>query len=338
MARMTRRLALVVVCLAVAASVLLSAQGVRTLRFSSPVPAGTVWDNVLQQMRSDWDRDTQGRVRARIYPGQQQGDDASVLLKLQGGTLDAALLTAIGLPKIDQGFNVFAIPLFFDSYEELNHVMVKLTPMLRERLAARGFVFLHWGHGGWIRVFSTRPAGSVAELKSLKMYTSEGDDEMVLVYQRHGFHPIPLTSTAIMTGLSSGMIEALPTTPTAMLLSQWFGRVKYMLDIPLTPFLGATVMTTRAWNAISSEDRDALLKAATAAEARLLRDIPKQDDESVRVMREKGVTVVAARGADWTNEAQRFAQDMKGMVPDAVYAAALAERDAFRAAKSLARR
>jgi TRAP-type C4-dicarboxylate transport system substrate-binding protein len=328
---MTRRLLFSLASIVVALGVALPAQGTRTLRFASPVPGGTVWDNVLQQMRSDWDTGTQGRVRARIYPGQQQGDDASVLLKLQGGTLDAALLTAIGLPQIDQAFNVFAIPLFFESYEELNHVMVKLTPMFRDRLAAKGFVFLHWGHGGWIRVFSTRPTASVAELKSVKMYTSAGDEEMVRIYQRHGFRPIPLTSTAIMTGLSSGMIEALPTTPTTMLLSQWFGRVKYMLDIPLTPFLGATVITTRAWNNISAADREALLKAASAAEARLLRDIPKQDEESVQVMRGKGLTVVPAKGSDWTNEAQRFADDMKGMVPDAVYAAALAERDAFRA-------
>ncbi|HSL72080.1 MAG TPA: TRAP transporter substrate-binding protein DctP, partial [Longimicrobiales bacterium] len=315
----------------VALTVTLPAQGTRTLRVASPVPGGTAWDNVLQQMRSDWVRGTQGRVRARIYPGQQQGDDASVLLKLQGGTMDAALLTAIGLPRIDPAFNVFAIPLFFDSYEELNHVMVKLTPMFRERLSAKVFVFLHWGHGGWIRVFSTRPAGSVADLKSLKMYTSAGDEEMIRIYQRHGFRPIALTSTAIMTGLSSGMIEAVPTTPTSMLLLQWFERVKYMLDIPLTPFLGAAVITTRAWNTISPADREVVLKAASAAEARLLRDIPKQDDESVQVMRGKGLTVVPAKGPEWRNEAQRFADDMKGMVPDAVYAAALSERDAFRA-------
>lgn len=335
---MTRKPVLAIASMAVAFAVALSAQSSVTLRFASPTPAGSVWDNVLQQMRSDWDKGTQGRVRARVYPGQQQGDDPSVLLKLQGGTLDAALLTAIGLPRIDEAFNVFAIPLFFDSPEELNDVMVKLTPMFRERLAAKGYVFLHWGHGGWIRVFSTRLAKSLDDLKDLKMYTSAGDEQMIRVYQRHRFRPIALSSTAIMTGLSSGMIEALPSTPAAMLISQWNTRVKYMLDMRLTPFLGASVITTRAWNNISQDDRATIMKAAAVAEGRLLRDIEKQDEEAIRVMREKGLTVTTPQGSDWKLEAQRFAEDMKEMVPDAVYAAALAERDAYRAHRASAGR
>jgi len=327
---MTRNHVLVTAWLALGAGAALSAQGGRPLRIASLAPARSVWDNGLQQMRSDWERGTQGRVRGVVYPSGQQGDEGSVLLKLQSGTLDAAALMLPGLCRIDEGFNVFGIPLFFESYEELNDVTAKLTPMLRTRLEAKGFVLLHWGHAGWIRVFSTRPARTLGDLKGLKMYTTAGDENMIRVYQRHGFRPIALAPTAILTGLTSGMVEALPTTPTAMLFFQWYGRAKYMLDIPLAPLVGATVVTTRAWNNIAPEDRAAMLTAAAAAEARLSRDIPRQDEESIAVMRGKGVVVLPAEGADWQMEAQRFAEDMKGMVPDALYAAALAERDAFR--------
>jgi TRAP-type C4-dicarboxylate transport system substrate-binding protein len=289
-------------------------------------------------MRSEWERGTEGRVRAIVYPSGQQGDEGSVLLKLQSGTLDAAALMLPGLCRIDEAFNVFGIPLFFGSYDELNDVAATLTPMLRARLEAKGFVLLHWGHAGWVRVFSTRPARTLDDLKGLKMYTTAGDEEMIRVYQRHGFRPIALAPTAILTGLTSGMVEALPTTPTAMLFFQWYGRAKYMLDIPVAPLVGATVMTTRAWNTIAPGDRAAILKAAAAAEARLARDIPRQDEESIAVMRGKGVSVLPGQGADWNAEAQLFAKDMKGMVPDAVYAAAVAERDAFRSQPRSARR
>jgi TRAP-type C4-dicarboxylate transport system substrate-binding protein len=277
-------------------------------------------------------------VRAVVYPSGQQGDEGSVLLKLQSGTLDGAALMLPGLCQIDETFNVFGIPLFFESYDELNAVTAKLTPALRTRLEAKGFVLLHWGHAGWIRVFSTRPAKTLDDLKGLKMYTTTGDDNMVRVYQRHGFRPIPLAPSAILTALTSGMIEALPTTPTAMLFFQWYSRAKYMLDIPLAPLVGATVMSTRSWNAIAPDDRAVIMKAAAAAEQRLAKEIPRQDDEAVVTMRGKGVVVTPTEGGNWTAEAQRFADDMKGMVPDAVYGAAIAERDGFRARHASARR
>lgn len=335
---MTPRKALMFAWMLVAAGAGASAQTSRLLRVASLAPARSVWDNSLQQMRSQWERDTQARVRAVVYPSGQQGDEGAVLLKLQSGTLDAAALMAPGLCQIDPAFNVFAIPLFFDSYGELNHVTVRLTPLLRARLEAKGFVLLHWGHAGWVHVFSTRPAKTLDGLKSLKMYTTAGDDNMVRVYQRHGFRPIALAPTAILTALSSGMIEALPTTPTAMLFFQWYGRARYMLDVPLAPLVGATVITARAWQAIAPEDRAAMMRAAGNTEARLARDIPKQDDESVAVMRGKGLVVVPGEGSDWTREAERFAEDMKGMVPDDLFAAAVRERDAYRARQAGASR
>jgi TRAP-type C4-dicarboxylate transport system substrate-binding protein len=326
-----RRTAVLVVAWAIFAwSVAVSAQHGRPLRVASLAPARSVWDNGLQQMRADWERSTQGRVRAIVYPSGQQGDEGAVLLKLQSGTLDAAALLLSGLCLIDPAFNILGIPLFFESYEELNHVTGKLTPLLKERLEARGYVLLHWGHAGWIRVFSTRPAKTLDDLKALKMYTTAGDDEMVRVYQRHGFRPIALSPTGILTALTSGMIEALPTTPTAMLFFQWYSRARYMLDVPLAPLVGATVITQRTWQAIGESDRSAMLKAAAAAESRLAREIPKQDEESIAVMRGKGLTVVRGQGSEWTHEAQRFADDMKGMVPDDLFAVALRERDAFR--------
>ncbi|HSL24204.1 MAG TPA: TRAP transporter substrate-binding protein DctP [Vicinamibacterales bacterium] len=326
---MNRRLLLVPLLVAGAVASV-PAQQQRVIRIASLAPARSVWDNALQQMRSDWARATEGRVRGTVYPSGQQGDENTVLLKLQSGTIEAAAFTLNGLARIDPAFNVFSIPLFFQSYPELNHVLARLTPSLRERVEKRGYALLHWGHAGWVRFFSTKPVKTLDDLKALKMWTTAGDDEMIAIYQRHGYRPIGLPTTAILTGLTSGMIEAVPTTPTVMLFSQWYGRARYMLDVPVTPFIGATVISLRAWRAIDENDRAAILQAAKTVEARLEREIPKHDDESVQVMRRKGLIVTTTSGDGWSAEGQRFADAMKGLVPDDFYAAALRERDAFR--------
>ena len=302
-----------------------------TLRVASLAPARSVWDNSLQQMRSDWQAGTAGRVQGLFYPSGQQGNEATVVLKMKSGTLDGAVLVLPGLCHIDDAFNVFSIPFFFESYDELGYVLDRMTPILKERLEARGFVLLAWGHAGWIRVFSTKPVRTLEELRAIRMFTSTGSEQMVQIHQRHGMRPIALAETQILTALSSGMVDAVPTTPTAMLFFQWYTRAPYMLDVPLAPLVGATVVTKKAWLSIGEADRAPVVAAARALELRLAREIPKQDDESVRVLRSKGLTVSPGNVSDWRHEGERYAADMKVMVPDDVFALAIRERDAYRA-------
>jgi len=78
------------------------------------------------------------------------------------GTLGAGFLTAAGLAELDQAFNVFSMPFFFESDEEEAAVEKKLTPIFEQRLNAKGFHLLGWGTGGWIQVFSKKPIRSLA--------------------------------------------------------------------------------------------------------------------------------------------------------------------------------
>ena len=104
-------------------------------------------------------------------------------------------------------------------------------------------MLLNWGHGGWLQVFTKRPVQTVADLKGVKLYTSAGDDRMTQWYKANGFQPRAMAMTDVLTGLTTGMIEGLPTPPVAALAFQWNRQTPYMLDIGLAPVVGATVIT-----------------------------------------------------------------------------------------------
>lgn len=302
------------------------------VKLATLVPDGSIWDRALHTMGSEWRRDSAGRVSLRIYPGGVAGDDADVVRKMRIGQLHAGALTVTGLAEISPAFKVFAVPLFFDSYEELFHVAERLEPLLIEELADRGFVFLGWGHAGWVHFFSKKPIESVDDLRSQKIFSWAGDDEMVRWWKENGFQPVALAATDIMTGLQSGMIDALATTPLAALGLQWFRQTPYMHGLGLGPFIGATVMTERAWSKIPEADRTAIRAAARRVEERLETEIPEQDDKAVAEMRSRGLEVTGddADGR-WRQLAERFAGSMRGrMVPVDIFDRALAEREAFR--------
>lgn len=306
------------------------------VRLSTVAPAGTTWDAALKQMGADWSKATEGRVTLRVTGGGAQGSEKTVLrnMRPEVNTVDASFLTSAGLADIDLAFNVFAIPFFFQSDAEEQFVRSKLEPALKQRLEAKKFHLIAWGHGGWVQLFSTVPVKTVADLKKVKLFTTAGNTEMVSWYTSNGFNPVPLEATAIGTSLATGIIQATPMPPYGAVAMQISRTVKYMLDINVDPLIGAVIMTDTMWNKISPDDRTRILASAKTMEKTLQVEVPKQDATSVTAMQSKGLTVTkldaAGQGA-FRAEADKLAASMRGqMVPADVYDLARQARDEFR--------
>jgi TRAP-type C4-dicarboxylate transport system substrate-binding protein len=306
-----------------------------TVKLASLAPDNTIWDRVVEEMGAEWQEATDGRVRLRVYPGGVAGDEPDVLRKMRIGQLHAAVLSVGGLGDIDPAFRVFTVPFLFDSYEELYHVLQRMTPELKQRLEAKGYVLLNWGHAGWIHLFSTQPVKTVDDLRKLKFFVAAGDDGAFRWWKDQGFRPVALATTDILSGLQTGMIEAVPSTPLASLLLQWYGQVPHMMDIGFAPLVGGTVVNKRIWDRIAEADRNALLAAAQKGEKRLEREVPKQDEESVAQMQARGLKVSSVEGtaaaAAWRAVAGKYADRLRrGEVPPDVLRKVLEIRDAFR--------
>ncbi len=322
---------LLLLCLLCVAPLASAPAAQSTIKLATVVPEGSVWDKNLKQMGEEWKQATGGRVLVTVYGGGSQGDESTVLRKMRLDALQAASFTAVGLGTIDSAFNLFDIPFFFASYDELNYVTDKLTPVIRKRLEPKGFVLLNWGHGGWTQIFTKRPVHTVDDLKKIKLYTSAGNDRMVQWFKANGFEPRAMAMTDIMTGLTTGMIEGLPTPPLAAMFFQWYKQTPYMLDIGLAPIVGATVVTAKTWKSIADADKAKLLDAAHGVEERLRVEIPKQDQSSIETMTKAGLTVTKATGPEWKTQLDSLAKTMRGeMVPADIFDLASKARDEFR--------
>ena len=310
-----------------------AAQGQVRVKLATQAPDGSPWHRILEDMGHEWQQATDGRVRLVIYPGGVAGDDGAALRKIRHGQLQGTTLTG-GLSDLDEAFNVFRIPFFFESTAEFFYVLERLTPLLEERLVEQGFVNLHWGYGGWLHIFSKRPTPSVAELKRLKMFSGD-TDRMVRLWRQNGFNPVSLSSSDIMVGLQSGMIDGLPASPLIALAFQWFRHTSYMLDPGFAPLIGATLIEVDTWERLSEGDRAAILAASRRAGRRLAGEIPQKDQEALSemIMRGLHVTRVDLAGGDgqWRSTADAFAEAFRAaMVPEDVLDLARLYRDEYR--------
>lgn len=309
------------------------------IRLGTFAPARSEWHTALLDMGHAWATATDGRVKLIVYPGGTQGSEPTVVKMMRPGVdqLQAALLLPPGLATIDDAFNVFGIPFFFESDAEMRHVLQAVTPMLARRLEVKGFHLVNWGHAGWVQIFSKKPIETLEDLKRARLYTTEGDDRAVEWYKSNGFNPRALSFNDIpaQLRLPTGMIDTAPSPPYGALSLGIFRSAPYMLELRVAPLISGTVITAAAWQKISPMDRERMLEAARTMEARVMRRAPELDAESIAAMEKRGLKVVKvapAAATDFRATAGKLTATMRGrMVPEEVFDLALEARNAFRA-------
>ena len=328
---------LLAAALALTVTLDVTAQAPVNIRLATLAPDNSPWTSALRSMGTSWEKTTERRVRLTVYAGTIPSESSAIARMAVDG-LQAATLMVAGLAEIDEAFNVFGIPFFFESDAELAYVQQKLTPLIRERLRTKRYHLINWGNAGWIQLFSKKPIRTLEDVKQAKLYTTEGNPGMVQWYTGHGFHAVPLSAGEIPKQLTlpTGAINAAPMPPVYAVALQIFKDAPHMLDIRLAPLVGATVMTATAWERISPDDRLKMLSAAAAMEQQINAQAPALDAKSVAAMKAAGLQVVtldAKATAEFLSAAESLGVSQRGaMIPAEVYDLAARERAAFRKA------
>ncbi|HTO63633.1 MAG TPA: TRAP transporter substrate-binding protein DctP, partial [Bradyrhizobium sp.] len=294
--------------------------------------------DALQDMGAAWKADSGGSIELVIYPGGVAGDEPDMVRKMRIGQLQAAALSEAGLHQILPDIRALMMPMVLRSNAELDCVRDRIAPELERRFEAKGFKVLNWGDAGWIRFFTTKPVVRPEDLKPLKLFVWAGDDTAVAdAWKDAGYQPVPLAVPDILTGLQSGLIDAVPTTPIAALSYQWFGLAPHMTDVKWAPLVGATVITMQAWNLIPDPLKPQLLQAAQSVGARLRQQVRPSEDAAIKAMVSRGLTihpVPPAIQAEWEASATAgYRNRIASLVRPAMLAEVERSRDECRAAQ-----
>ena len=314
-----------------------SAASAQRIKMATLSPEGSPWDTILKRMGRSWEEGTDGRVTLTLYPGGVAGDEPDILRKMKIGQYQAGALSVSGLVDIHKDFTIFEVPLFFRDFPEMEAVLQSLTPTLSGRLEEKGYKLLGWGYVGWVHFFTTERAESLAEMQKLKIWTWAGDQAMGNWWRANGFKPVALAATDIMTGLETGLINAVSMPPLYAMQMQYFKNAPYMADLPLAPMMGAVVVSKRAFDRLSPADQKVVLEAGKEVERQVFEQIPKLDQTAIQLMQGSGMEVVKVNDGqfsnDWLAAAERFANDMRGtIVPEPIFDEALAARQKYRQA------
>jgi TRAP-type C4-dicarboxylate transport system substrate-binding protein len=304
------------------------------IKLATLVPEGSSWHLILKETAEKWKTISNGRVVMRIYAGGVAGDDADVVRKMRLGTLNAGVLTSIGISEIDRSVLALGVPMMYASDQEIEAVLEKMRPGLEARMEAKGFVVLNWVEGGWSHFFTAKPVSTPDELKGLKLFTPAGDPQVVDIYKAAGFNPVPLPTTELATALQTGLVTALPVPPQVAVITQYYTHAKYMTDVNWLLLLGATVISKSTWEKIPADIKPALAASAREAGRRLQAEILGSGPSDVEAMKKRGLVVVpvdAQKRELWRKAAESVYPKIRGtVVPAEAFDEALRDRDEIR--------
>jgi TRAP-type C4-dicarboxylate transport system substrate-binding protein len=317
-----------------------AAQAPVTVKMATLVPENSSWFNVLKDVADKWNKASGGKVRVILYAGGRQGDDPDVVRKMNLGSLNAGVLTSVGVAEIDKSVYALGIPMAFDSYEEVYAVLDKMRPRLESTLEAKGYVVLNWADGGWVQFFGKTAFKTPDDMRKMKLFVWAGDIKTVEIWKQMKFDPRPAPSTEIVTGLQTGLFEVFGAPPQVAVITRYYENAKFMLDMKWGLLLGATVIKKDVWERIPAELRPQLLQIARDAGAKLQSDIRLSGQRDVDAMKKAGLTVITPDAATiqlWKKTAESaYPQIRGGVVPEAAFDEALKFRDEYRKQKASA--
>jgi TRAP-type C4-dicarboxylate transport system substrate-binding protein len=262
------------------------------IKIATILPKGSSAHQALLEMGAKWREAPGGSVAMTIYTDGTMGGEAETVRRMRVGQLQGAVLSVAGLREIDRSATALqTMPMVFRSLEEVAYVRDKLRPMLDKRLEEKGFICLFLADGGWVRFFSKKLVLHPGDLKSQKLFVLSSDPEQIDLVKTIGYQAVPLEYTDTLTGLQTGLIDAVPTTPFYALAGQFYQPAPHLLELNYVPLTGGLVMTRKAWDSLPQETRDAMRDAAAITGKQISAQSRQEMEEATAAMVKRGLKV-----------------------------------------------
>jgi len=252
-----------------------------TIKIATLAPDGTSWMKEMRAGADEIERRTSGRVSIKFYPGGVMGNDTHVLRKIRIGQLHGGAFTAASLSDIYPGAQTYSLPLVFRTQEEVRYVRERMDGLLREGLEEKGLVALGISGGGFAYLMSQQPLTVIGDFKGRRVWVPQGDIIGQDIFNQAGGSPVSLPISDVYTGLQTGLVDTVASTPTGTIAFQWHSRLARLIDVPITYVVGIFAIDQKTFYRLQQSDQ-AVVREVMGTIADRLEKQNLEDNEQAR--------------------------------------------------------
>jgi len=274
------------------------------IKLATLAPENSSLMKVFKDMNSELQKETDGRLALKLFSGFVLGDERDIFRKLRIGLLHAATFTSTFLTNINADIRAIQVPFLFNNYEEVDYVLGKMADEFNKSFSKEGYQVLGWSEIGFIYVMTTVPVKTVEDLKGKKVWTHADASMANAVFAEAHTSPVTIGASDVLVALQTELVEIVYNSPYYALVTQWYSRVNYIIDVPLAYIGGALIIDSRVFSRLSAQDQETAKRVGAKYLRRLTDRTRKDNQEALEIMLKRGVKKIQLEPA----ELERFKQ------------------------------
>jgi TRAP-type C4-dicarboxylate transport system substrate-binding protein len=159
--------------------------------------------------------------------------------------------------------NVLSLPFLFRSFEHLHNVLDQSVGQeILAQFLSNGFVGLTFYDSGARSIYnSVKPVRSISDMKGLRIRVQQSS-LMSDMIKALGADPIELPYGQVSTGLSTGLIDGAENNWPSYVTTNHYKLAPYYTLTEHTMGPEVLVMSLRAWESLSADDKEIFREAA----------------------------------------------------------------------------
>ncbi len=237
---------------------------------------------------------TGGRHRIRVFHSRHLGEEKDTIEQTRVGAIDLNRTNVAPIGALIPSANALALPFLFRSFDHLHKVIDQsIGDEILAGFERHGFVGLTFYNSGSRSIYnSVRPIRALADMKGLRIRVQQSE-LMVGMIRALGAEPVELPYGQVSTALATRLIDGAENNWPSYVTTNHYKLAPYYTLTEHTMGPEVLVMSLRAWESLSAEDRD-VFRAAARKSSLFMRGIwSGLEERSRQRARNAGNTIVS---------------------------------------------
>lgn len=279
----------------------LSALVVGTMAISSVAAAQTTWNmpvrsnpqnymtQNIQKFADDVAERTDGNLQIELHPADSLVPQPDVLRAVRSQQVQVGEYLMSMHSNRSAIFAVDSIPFLASSYEANRRLAKAARPEIEEQLANNNVKLLFiqsWPRQGF---YVDKEVNTLSDFDGVKMRAYNPNTARLA--ELMGATPVTVQQSEVPQAFSTGVVEAMITSPTTGIDTQAWDFVSHFYDVEAFITWNIVVVNQDVFNNLEDETREAVMAAAEQAGNRAWRNAPEVTEEQIATLEENGMTV-----------------------------------------------
>lgn len=250
----------------------------------------------IKSLISEVEEKTGGMITFQYFPGGQLGGEPEMMDQVLSGSLDVGVLSANVLATVWPQLYAYNLPFAFSDIDEFWKIAGGDSPFaaaLREGVNGTGDARLVSTFSAEFRGLQNtkRPIRTTEDLKGLTLRVMAGEI-FSDTFRAMGATTAAVPFAELYTGLQQGVIDGEDIGMTMFYDVKLYEVEKFMTQLNMTPTVNVMLMSQRAWDKLSEEEREIIQTAAFNAEKASKAAVTERSAKYPDIIKGTGVDLV----------------------------------------------